>query len=356
MSQLINSPGPPCRAPNMLRWRFSTRPVSAAIPKPPAKVLAEPSSARVTRPLLRGCVLQCRPPQHCRARPGGAGRPPCPARPRSRPPRAASLSRPPLRAAPGGGRAWPGGGRPSCTRRRPTPPRSPGPRTTSSPWPPAPSWSSSTPSARPALAPAPSRRRQARPEPSDKAAFSLVQCKPKLAWSKPNVPCAGAPPAGDCHDVYDELASLKSELNTQRPEPTAQADKVPPVVRSVGWSPPGCCPSGGCLLAYVTDDHKASFQHLVRSSSGVSFGPVLICKSTLKNVSALQVQLCHQSGQRQNAWAPVADLTAEVQKVVDAAGWMVRGCVRIPEVARKTAGCGLEECRLNNVCGRRPHP
>ena len=59
-------------------------------------------------------------------------------------------------------------------------------------------------------------------------------------------------PHDDTHSLAFQLACLKEQAATA----PAQALRTRPTARSVAWSPAGCAPDGGCLLAVTTDDGK----------------------------------------------------------------------------------------------------
>ena len=57
-------------------------------------------------------------------------------------------------------------------------------------------------------------------------------------------------------DADDSLAYRLACLREQAATASAQALRVRPTARSVAWSPAGCSPAGGCLLAVTTEDGK----------------------------------------------------------------------------------------------------
>ena len=59
-------------------------------------------------------------------------------------------------------------------------------------------------------------------------------------------------PHDDTHSLAFQLACLKEQAATA----PAQALRTRPTTRSAAWSPAGCSPDGGCLLAVTTDDGK----------------------------------------------------------------------------------------------------
>ena len=61
-----------------------------------------------------------------------------------------------------------------------------------------------------------------------------------------------ATPRGDDNNLAYRLACLREQAATA----SAQALRVRPTARSVAWSPVGCSPAGGCLLALATEDGK----------------------------------------------------------------------------------------------------
>jgi hypothetical protein len=58
------------------------------------------------------------------------------------------------------------------------------------------------------------------------------------------------------HDSETNLAYHLACLREQAATATAQALRIRPTARSITWSPCGCSPAGGCLLALTTDDGK----------------------------------------------------------------------------------------------------
>ena len=58
------------------------------------------------------------------------------------------------------------------------------------------------------------------------------------------------------HDADNNLTYHLACLREQAATASAQALRIRPTTRSIAWSPSGCSPAGGCLLALTTEDGK----------------------------------------------------------------------------------------------------
>lgn len=91
-----------------------------------------------------------------------------------------------------------------------------------------------------------------------------------------------AAPVDAARNLHFHLACLREQAASS----TAQHLRRRATVRSVAWSPPGCSPSGGCLLTVVTDDGKvlSCWRHSMRLPSAhkqrLSSGTLLALRAT----------------------------------------------------------------------------
>ncbi len=128
-------------------------------------------------------------------------------------------------------------------------------------------------------------------------------------------------PHDDTHSLAFQLACLKEQAATA----PAQALRTRATARSGAWSPAGCSPDGGCLLAVTTDDGK------VPPSCFRKLRQLLLLRDTRQEPRLIVMHECLQArvfgppiGAVDTQWEVQTDLSEQLHTFLRDNNWLVR--------------------------------